>query len=333
MSTGTCDGVPIVGRRTHHVGMKPRIDPSPSVLRLAARQAGVVSNSQLLAAGLSSAAGRRWKRGWHRLGWGLYCLSEPTWESWCWAGVLRTAGDGVVGGRAAAHLHGLSPRPPSQITVWHERPNGLTGFGDGETRVRFRQSVRPGRGSLPRTGVEDSLLDAAGESDENEIIALTTRAMAESLTTPARLSTALAGRDRVAQRRILATLCGLAADGVESVLEWRFLQRVVRAHGLPEPERQVRIVAGSRTDCLWDTYGVVAELDGLSWHADVARDMHKDNRVALTGRLSLRYGWHDTDNLPCDAAGQLHHALGLGGFDGVLGRCPGCRTRPRPAAR
>lgn len=304
--------------------MARRIDPSAAVLRLAHAQAGVVSHSQLVAAGLPPASGKRWKSGWHQLGRGIYCVAPPVWESWCWAGLLRAGAGSTIGGQAAAHLHELSPRPPKQITVWHPGSSALGSFGDATVTVTFRQGERTRRGNLARTTVEEALLDAAAECGEDEIIALTTRALAESRTTPDRLTAALRERVRVSQRSILTLLCDKAAVGIESVLEWRFRQVVILAHGLPEPDRQIRLVVGTRSDCVWSRFGVVAELDGETWHTNVTRDYDKDNRIALTGRLTLHYGWFDTIQRACPVARQVHQALRLGGYDEELRRCREC---------
>ena len=305
--------------------MKTRKHPDEQAIRLAHRQAGVISHAQLQLIGLPSEAGKRWKRGWNGVGPGLYCLTDPTWHSWCWVGVLHAGETGVIGGLAAAHLHKLSPQPPESITVWHERSSRLGRLGDTDTAVVFKRAARAGRGELPRTGVEDTLLDAAREADEDEVISLTTRALAQKTTTPGRLLTAIDARQKMSHRQILTKLCGVAGEGVESVLEWRFLELVVRAHGLPEPDRQVRLLRGTRSDCVWDQFGVVVELDGEAWHKDPFRDMSRDNRLALTGRLPLHYGWYDVNFRPCETAWQLHQALQSRGYDGPRLRCRRCR--------
>lgn len=199
-------------------GVFPRVDPSPAILRLADTQAGVLSHGQLAQIGLPPGSGQRWKKGWLAMGPELYCLREPSWESWCWAGILHAGRTGVVGGLAAAHLQGLIPDPPDDITVWHERSSALRRIGDSERSVSFRRSSRRGMGGLPRTIVEDTVLDAAKEADEDETVALVARALAQRLTTPPRLLTQMEQRQRVAHRGVLTELCGEAAAGVESVL-------------------------------------------------------------------------------------------------------------------
>src|SRR5690606_34195810 len=126
-------------------------------------------------------------------------------------------------------------------------------------------------------------LDLAGESDESQTVAVASRALALRRTTAARLLAELDRVGRVRHQRVLRELCTVSSAGVESVLEWRFLQRVVRAHCLLEPTRQASLVAGTRSDNVWLDLGVVAEVDGRLGHEQAFRDMARDNRLALMG--------------------------------------------------
>lgn len=305
--------------------MHRRKEPSPDIHELARQQGGVVSHAQLVLLGLPPKAGRRWKRGWFSVAPGIYCLREPTWESWCWAGVLYAGPSAVTGSLAAAHWHGLTVVPPEDIVVWHERSSHLKRLGNTDTSVTFRRSQRSGRGDPPRTGVEVTLLDAAGDTNEDQIVAIATRALAQRLTTPGRLMASLSERPRLRHRSVMVQLCDSASTGVESVLEWRFLQIVVRAHALPDPERQVVLRAGTRSDCLWREFGIVVELDGRVGHGDAFRDMDRDNRLAMVGWVTLRYGWHDVTTRPCEVAWSLHQILQERGFQGSRTRCRRCQ--------
>lgn len=305
--------------------MRTRFDPPPALLGLAARQASVVTQEQLAALGVPAGSVRRWKQGWVRLAPGLYRLGEPSFLGWCWAGLLQAGGDAVVGGLAACHLQELSARAPGHVTIWHSRNGGLVPLGDRATTVRFRRGVRDGRGTPRRTAVEQSIVDAAAEADEEGTVAVALRALAQGLTLPGRLLARLEATGRVSHRRALLSICGGEAAGVESVLEWRFLLAVVRAHGLPEPARQVSLAAHSRTDCHWADWGVVAELDGRLGHEEAFRDMWRDNGLVESGLTTLRYGWVDLITRPCAVAAQVHRVLALHGYAGRLRTCPGCR--------
>lgn len=295
------------------------------LLALARAQAGVISHAQLGTVGFPTGAGRRWKREWVSLGVGIHCLHTPTWLSWCWAGILRAGPTSVVGGAAAAHLLGAVQAPPEQIIVWHAGVAKLMRMGDPGTGVTFRRGERTGRGTPPRTGIDVTLLDLADGTTEDETVAAVTRAFSQGLTTPSRLAAAVDGRARSRHRVLLKDLCSEASTGVESVLEWRFLTVVVRAHGLPEPIRQQRLAPGTRSDVWWKDHGVVAELDGRLGHEQAFRDMARDNRLAMSGMQTLRYGWHDVTRRPCEVAWQLHEVLSLRGWFGARTRCAHCR--------
>ncbi len=307
------------------MGMHRRKEPPLDVHELARRQAGVVSHAQLVFLGLPPKAGKRWKRGWFSVAPGVYCVQEPTWESWCWAGILYAGPTAVMGSLAAAHWYRLTVVPPQEIVVWHGRSSQLRRLGNEDTGVTFRRALRSGRGEPPRTGVEVTMLDAAHDTTEDEFVAVVTRALAQRLTTPSRLVASLGERPRVRHRSVLLQLCDSASTGVESVLEWRFLQVVVRAHGLPDPERQAVLRAGTRTDCLWREFGVVVELDGRLGHGDTFRDMDRDNRLAMVGLVTLRYGWHDVTTRPCEVAWSLHQVLQVRGHEVPRTRCRRCR--------
>ncbi len=256
---------------------------------------------------------------------GLYCVEEPTWLSWSWAAILYAGPSSVVGGLAAAHLLGAASNPPKQITVWHGGTSALKRMGDSSWGVTFRRANRNGRGEPPRTAIDVTLLDVAAETTEDETVAAVTRAFSQGITTPGRLTAVMTSRDRVKRRRLLTQLCDEGAKGVESVLEWRFLQVVVRAHDLPPPTLQKELRRGTRSDAVWEDQGVVVELDGRLGHEQSFRDMARDNRLAMSGLQTLRYGWHDVTERPCEVAWQLHDVLMLRGWTGGRGRCDRCR--------
>jgi hypothetical protein len=127
-------------------------------------------------------------------------------------------------------------------------------------------------------------------------------------------------------RRILRRILGEAAEGVQSFLEQAYLRRVERAHGLPRARRQVRAVEGGAVvyrDNEYSPYGVLVELDGQIGHAETTsrwRDMTRDNAAAMSGKLTLRFGYHLVGE-PCAAAAQVVAALRLRGWTGTPRAC------------
>jgi hypothetical protein len=112
------------------------------------------------------------------------------------------------------------------------------------------------------------------------------------------------------------------------VLEFRDHRDVERAHGLPEPDRQVPFTAKDgrrgRRDRVYQEYGVVVELDGRLAHPEENRwkDKARDNAAAAARQQSLRYGWAAVTQRPCATAAEVIEVL----------RHHGWRGRPRPCS-
>lgn len=286
-------------------------------------QSGVISVKQLVDAGVSRKVIERWRRNWTCITDGLYTTSEITWDTTLWAGLLRAGPDGVAGGAAAAHLHSAVIDPPTTIHIWSPLPKHS--FSTKEATVVFRRGNRSGRGTPPRTAIEESLLDLATHAGENDIIAAVTRALSKRLTLPERIGGLLDTRPRQRHHRLLRSLCDASSVGIESTLEWLFTHRVLVPHELPIPARQVRTQTG-RVDALYD--GFIVELDGERFHADEAKDRHRDNEHAMRqSLLTLRYGWQDMVDAPCRTAAQLRECLGMHGWTGPVRLCGSCPTK------
>jgi hypothetical protein len=99
----------------------------------------------------------------------------------------------------------------------------------------------------PQTRVEETVLDlvcAAGTLDN--AVAWVTRALGRRLTTQARLRHAMELRAKMSWRTEIAALLSPDAEGMHSILEYRYHRDVERPHGLPEGTRQARFRQGSR---------------------------------------------------------------------------------------
>jgi hypothetical protein len=306
--------------------------PGPLIL-LAGQQAGVVTKEQALGCGLSEAVLVRLCRdgGWVRLGRGVFRTrpGEPDWEALAWAGVLLGGDQARLGPGASAHVWGLAG-PPDPVDV-------LVPFGVSRvsracwTFVRERPGVRSARsvGAPPRLTAADTVLDLTTEADESTAVDVVIRATAQRLVSPAVLREALRDRAQHRHRSLVSELLGDVALGLESGLERRYLSDVERAHALPDGQRQ-RYRGGlqHRTDVGYDEFALLVELDGRLGHdgAGRFRDYRRDNAFALRQLLTLRYGWFDVVDRPCNVAFQVASVMILRGWSGLPQRCDRCRN-------
>lgn len=332
-----CDQAPTARGQPRLARVLPRQEPGTELRALAQHQQGVVTAGQAAASGLSVQALYRLERTerWRRLDRGVYFTGagEPPWEAWGRAGVLLGGESARLGGTAAGYLHGMVGSAPSRITVlvpsWAvTRSRGRWQFrreGDGVRGASV--------GSLPRTSVEDTLLDLSALAAPARVVGLVTEAVGSRRTTAPLLRAALDRRRRVRHRELLADLLVDVALGVESPLELRYLRDVERAHRLPPGERQDRSALPFRRDVVYRGFGLVVELDGRLGHEGAGRfrDMSRDNRTVLGGELTLRYGTVDVAAHPCAVARQVEAALRLRGWSGCLLRCPRCPALPGQA--
>lgn len=310
--------------------MHRRYQLSAHLAALTDAQAGVVTTNQLLASGVPPGAMRRVRAGWMPLAPGIYSLASPTWMSVAWAGIVRSGGSGILGDRAAAFLGGLIRDEPKSISVWVAPGLRFQPIRFADMTVTFRQAERTAIGNPPRTPIVATLIDLAGVCGEEELLASVTRALAKRLILPAHLIQAMDARIRLRHRRLLMELCSEMSIGLESVLEWRFDEAVLRRHRLPPATRQVKLSAG-RADLVFTGYNVIVELDGQRDHLDWSRDMLRDNEHLIEyGAPTFRYGWTSTIFNACEVAEQLGRALRARGWNGIVRHPRACARNRRP---
>ena len=304
------------------------------VLDLLDYQAGVLSRAQAQRAGMTSkqieTAARSGR--WQRLHAGVYAAftGEPGHVALLWAAVLRAGPKAVLSHHSAAELQGLMARPIQAIHVMVPAGSQIAPISGvvlhySSLVARERHpALRP-----PQTRIEETVLDlAGGTASLDEALGWIFRACGSRKTTPERIAAAMARRARMRWRAELAAALGLGADGVHSLLEFRYVSRVEQPHGLPPGTRQCRVIrAGQRQyqDVTYQAYGVVVELDGRAAHPVELRwrDIRRDNASIAVGQATLRYGWADVTQRPCLAAVEVGAALARRGWDGRLRRC-GC---------
>jgi hypothetical protein len=300
-------------------------------------QAGVVTRSQALASGVTDkiiAAHLRRGR-WQRLQRGVYATfsGTPSRECLLWAAVLRAGPRSVLSHQTAAQLWRLSAAEPARIhiTMPMGSPAPLVPGVIMHYSARVLQERHPVL-APPRTTVEATALDlASGSASAEDAIAWVLTAIASRQTTSERVAAALRARRRMRWRTAILLALDPLSSGVHSILEYRFVNRVERPHGLPEGTRQRLVLRGQRrqySDVAYDDYTTIVELDGRVAHPERSRhlDAERDNANAADGWITLRYGWTEVSQRSCEVAAQLGSALRRRGWPGSLRRCgPACR--------
>ena len=307
---------------------------------LAEAQLGVLSRVQCLGLGMTSGE-IRWmvhSGRWQRVHPGVYVshAGPLVWRTRVSAALLA-CGDGAAASHGtAARLQGLSDRDPEELEVLIPASRRVIRPRRVEVVTCSDLARRTAPAGWPsRTTVEDTVLDLAERGDSDNAIAWLSTACQRRRTTTTRLAEALDRRRRHRWRGLLADALSDVGDGVESALEYRYVRRVERPHGLPEARRQrAWAIEGRRrrTDNDYEQFGVVVELDGRLGHEGEGafRDRTRDNVMTVSGKATLRFGWADIDSQPCEVAQDVAVLLGSRGWSGKLKRCgSACRVSPR----
>ena len=305
---------------------------------LARTQEGVVARSQLVEHGMTDQhiaaqlAGHRWRRA--RPGVYLTFTGPASFRAQVWAAVLYAGAGAVASGETAAFLSGLRDRPPShlEIAVHARRRVQDHPGGDGAPPLRIRR-VRglhtrrhPSR-LPPQTRTEDTVLDLVDRAvDRDHVVGVITGACQRRLTTAARIRQCAAGRGRLRWRGLVTEVLEDVEDGVQSPLERRWRRDVERAHGLPAGQRNhCEGYRGSHLyrDVRYTPYATVIELDGNAAHPMERRELDRarDNDLAESAQVTLRYGWRAVAGTPCRTAAQVARVLTRRGWGGEVRRC------------
>ena len=300
------------------------------------RQQGVLTREQAIDGGLSrhAIAARVESGRWQRLYRGVFVtFSGPVPRaSLLWGAILRAGENAVLSHATAAEAWRLSDEPSASIHVSVPAQSGsliIPGL------VLHYSSRLPGARHTarlpPQTALEETVLDLADVSRTAEdAVAWAIKACQRRLSTPDRITAALAGRNRARWRRDLTDAITEVTIGVHSPLELRYLRDVERRHGLPRGDRQaVTTRRGARqyADVRYTEYGVVVELDGVLAHPAEARkyDSRRDNANTLDGFQTLRYGWVPVAYHACAVAREVADLLSHRGWQGSPRSCgKGC---------
>lgn len=310
--------------------------PGSPVTVWAEAQGGLVTRSQSRAAGLGDEA-ITWKlrsARWVRKHPGVY-LTAPGRDGWdvtAWAAFLRvqTGGglaDAALVGASAAHVQGLSTRPPAVIEIGVPTTRRV----DAVPGIRIRRMHRFDEvlddTAYPwRTAVAVTVLDVAASGDADAALAGVGHAVQRGRVTARGLAEELRARGRHPHGRLLAEVLADVDEGAHSAAEVRYVRDVERAHGLPAGTRQVAGLRGPRRvhDTVYEELGVVVEVDGRLGHegwSDRVRDGRRDRASAGEGRFTTRVFWPDVAVTPCTTAVEVGEVLRARGWRGDPRRC------------
>jgi very-short-patch-repair endonuclease len=295
---------------------------SAEARRLLVKQHWVISHAQLTRLGLTREGIKHAaRRGQLRRLWrGVYAVGpqEPT-QYGRWMGAVLACGDGaMLSHRSAAELYDVRPWLP-------ERPIHLSiPLAARRTlrnvTVHRRAPLRAGmwRG-IPVTTIADTLVDIAPDLTTDEVEATIGAADVKGLTDPDKLRRAL---DETAPRRGVGILKRVL-DRRTYVMTHTHLERlfmpIARRVGLPKPQAQ-RYLGTDRVDFLFETIGLVVEVDGLTYHrtpAQQAEDHLRDQRRIAQGLIPLRFSHWQVRYEPASAERALRDFLRR-----PLGRAP-----------
>lgn len=311
--------------------MKKMIRVPQTLKEEIARQAGVFTRQQALAAGVTKSVLDRMTREerWFSVAHGLWSTTpELDWSAKAWGGVLLGGRTALIGGQAAAHLWGAAEAPET-VEVWcpTHRRHASTGIW------RFRRGLRhrDGEDEPARVSLAQAVLEMCMEASVDDVVGHVSRAVKSGNTGTELIRKALESNRRHPHRQLLADITHDYDAGAESPLERRFLHDVLLAHGLPLGVRQASASRRGFTDVGFEEYRLLVELDGRSHHEGLAAhaDMARDNGNLLNGNRTLRFGFAPVAGRPCQVAGEVGLALRQGGWTGQRRACARCRGRRR----
>lgn len=280
---------------------------------LATAQHGVVTRTQLLAAGISAAAIQRRLRSGALLAQhpGVYRVGHraPSIYAAYIAAVFACGEGALLCGRAAGHLlrilKGAAP-PPEVITRTERRIAGIRTFRSLQMDPVDATSVR----GIACTTVPRTLVDLAAVLAFDDLARACHEAGVLHGTTPAHVGAVLARRPTSPGASMLKRVLYGDAHVTLSALERRFL-RLLRENGLELPETN-RVAAGRRVDCRWPRRRLTVELDGYRFHSSRhawERDRRREREARARGDDFRRYTYGDVFEHPRLMLGELRVLL------------------------
>jgi hypothetical protein len=147
-----------------------------------------------------------------------------------------------------------------------------------------------------RTRIERSLVDAASWAPNDRLaMAVLAAGVQQGLTVTGKLRVVVDRNERRYRHRLIRETLADIEGGAQALSELDFTRKVVRAFGLPDPERQSarRDDRGRRRylDVVWERWKVIVEIDGAQHIEDPMQrwdDMERDIDLQIDGYRVLR---------------------------------------------
>ncbi len=308
--------------------MNGSVERHQLALSAASHQAGVISHHQLvtiLGWPRNAVASQLKAHRWQRVFDGVYAVTtgDLPIESLWWAAHLCRGPASALCATSALQAWGARRRePPIELAV----PIQASARTPGLVIHRHRQPLasRSPRGLPPAVVLPLAIVTQSNRMDPADVLDQISSACQQGKVSPDQIERAMRGR-RVRHRGLIRELLCEIGGGATTPLEIAGVRRILKAHGLPTGQGQVRERTNGRT-VIRDrvVHGLIIEFDGRLGHANATgrfRDLDRDNAATLTGRPTLRFGWTDVNERPCRAADQVAAALELMGQTVPVRRC------------
>jgi very-short-patch-repair endonuclease/predicted transcriptional regulator of viral defense system len=306
--------------------------PEACIDEIAARQHGVVTRKQLLAAGLTARMiFRRVERqrllpahrGVYRVG---PVVSPYAREM---AAALACGRGAVVSGWSASAVWQLPPPPAALARVTREMAACVFVTTEGRDcgrrpGIRLRRvgvlhpSEATHRHGVPVTTAARTLLDIAADLTRlgltRDLEQAVGHAQRERLTTAAELESLLERHPTRTGAPLLRRALSAEAAVTRSQAEEQVLT-LIRSARLPSPRVHV-MVAGHMVDFYWPAQRLVVEVDGFRYHAQRDRFEHdraRDLDLGANGFTVIRLTWRQVTTESGAVIGQIALALGRAG--------------------
>jgi very-short-patch-repair endonuclease len=271
------------------LGLVHRGGPDVVVAWVAARQLGLITAEQLIAAGVGRGS-IRWRLAngaLHRVFRGVYVVGHPVLAPGAleFAAVLACGAGAVVSHRSAAALWRLVTPAGREVELTVVGRDCRSRVGIRVHQVSELAAVdRSNRRGIPVTAPARTLIDYASTTGVEEAERAIAEALALRLVAEPRLVAAIErGPYRPGVARVKAILGQPGGPRRTRSGGERAMLRLIRAAGLPVPLTN-HPVEGFNADFFWPDVGLIVELDGGDFHRprpaferDHRRDIvHKD---------------------------------------------------------